>query len=176
MFLFLSQCLLSAFGQGDTSKYLTFDFHEIQVFTGLTINGTHSLILDNYGLTMRNVNFSDVAVEVVNFRELKAHDLRDFRKNYTELLKYLNEFNYKGYSVLTEKKEVRVLDGDTLLQEHLIPSNDLGTRILFIDNDFESYFIRYYLCEEQLDELIKRINKLIPVKSRKKYSIRLRCK
>jgi len=157
---------------------LTFDFHEIQVFTGLTKCGTHILKLDNNGLMLRKINFidtSNVSTELVNFKELEGQNLKDFRKNYISFLKYLDEFDYKTYEPMTEKTKIVVFEGDTLTKEHLISSSDLGTRILFIDNKFESYFIRYYFCEEQLDKLIEMINKLIPKKLRQEYSIRKRC-
>lgn len=167
-----------SFGQTDSTKPLTFKFHEIQIFTGLTNSGTHIIKLDNSSLILKKMNYFDssgVKIKVVNFRELEGRNLKSFRKAFTALLKYLDEFNYKTYKALTEKKELTVTNKDTVIREKIISSHDLGTRILFIDNEFNSYFIRYYFCEEELDELVKRINKLIPENLRQEYSIQKRC-
>src|SRR5690554_4334533 len=163
--LLLLLCNLTSYGQKDSAKPLDFDIHEIQIFTGLTSSGTHILKLDKNSLMVKMTELSDpweLTTKLINFRELKDSDLKDFRKNFSELLKYLNEFNYKTYNPLTEKNEIVVIDGDTLTREFLISSHDLGTRILIIDENFESHFIRYYFCEEELDELVDKVNNLIP--------------
>ncbi|MEX0965800.1 MAG: hypothetical protein WD077_01070 [Bacteroidia bacterium] len=176
--IFLTFCCLLPFGQKCSAQSLTVNFHEIQVFTGPTKNGTHILKMDINGLTLRKTDLSgnsNHTSKLVNFRELEGSDLKDYRKNFSDLLEFLNEFNYKSFEPLNKESEIQIIEDDTLTKERLISSHDLGTRILIIDNNFESYFIRYYLCEEQLDTLIKKINKVIPKKLRPDYEFRKRC-
>lgn len=176
--LFLTLCYLSTFGQKENAKPLTFGFYEIHVFTGLTKNGTHILKMNDNGLIVRKVNihrYSNDKTEIINYLDIEEKELKDFRRNYKALLKFLNKFNYKTYQPLKENKEIQIINGDTLTKEQIIPTSDLGTRILFIDNDYESNLIRYSYCDEQLDELIEKINKVIPKKFRSEYEFRKRC-
>ena len=169
---------LITFGQKENTKQLSFNFYEIHVFTGLTKNGTHILKLKENGLIMRKFSFygfSNEKNKIINFKELSGNDLKEIKINYKALLKFLKNFNYKTYQPMKEKKESMIINGDTLVKEHIISPHDLGTRILFIDNNYESFFIRYYFCDDQLDEFIEKINKMIPKKFREDYEFQKRC-
>lgn len=154
-----------------------FNFYEIKVFSGLTINGTHSLTLDVNGLVLKKNELyeNEGKYEIVNFKELNGKELKTYRKNFKEFLNYMSSFDYKDYQPLKSKHDTIITDGDTTIREHIISSHDLGTRILVIDKDYKSYFFRYLFCEEALEKLIVLINNLIPERVRAEYKFQERC-
>lgn len=179
LILFLTLSYITTVGQSGKTESLNFNFYEIHVFSGLTKNGSHSIKLDNNGLLLTKVSGPEglnVTTELVNFRELNGEDKEEFRKSIAELLEYIEEFNYRNYKATIEKVEIRIQGGDTVTKEFINPSSDLGTRILIIDNNFKSYLIRYYYCEEAPDILVEKVNRLIPRKIRADYEMRKRCK
>ncbi len=182
-FLLATAILLAKPTFGQNNKPLTFDLYEIQVFSGLTINGDHVLKMDNNGMLLKKDNFEsmkDSKSEYVNFHKLVFEysnlELKKFRKNYNKLLTFLNDFDFKNYEAKTEKVDTIYKDNKVFYQEKLLSNHDLGTRILIIDKDLKAYYINYLFCDGKLENLIDLINNLIPEKLKNEFSFNGRCK
>ncbi|MCB0803556.1 MAG: hypothetical protein KDB74_10690 [Flavobacteriales bacterium] len=172
----------SLFGQKTDKEPLTFDLYEIQIFTGLTINGDHILKLDKDGMLLKRNDFNsmkDSQADVVNFHYLASQlddsELKDFRKNYNSFLQFIEEFDFKNYIAIKEVIDTVIVDGKTQIREKLISTHDLGTRILITDKDMKTYFIQYQFCDKTLDKLLDSINQLIPAELREKYKFKKKC-
>jgi hypothetical protein len=170
------------FGQNSDNEPLTFDLYEIQIFTGLTINGDHILKIDKDGMLLKRNDFNsmkDSEADVVNFHylvsQLNDSELKDFRKSYNSFLQFIEEFDFRNYLAIKEVIDTVIVNGKNQIREKLISTHDLGTRILIIDKDMKTYFIHYQFCDKTLDKLLDRINQLIPAELREKYKFKKKC-
>lgn len=177
--LFALTYSISTYAQKDNQKPLTFEQYEIQVFTGSTLNGTHSVKINMNGMTLHRIDYNDRnndTSELVNFYNLQGKDLKEYRKSFTDFLKFMNEFDFENHE-LDESKVI--LDtsatGKVITRKTIRPSHYLGTRVLIIDSDYNSYYFRYYHCDKKLEKLIKLLNNIIPYDLRQEFKINTRC-
>lgn len=166
------------FCQKSDNDPLTFDLYEIQIFTGATIYGNHILKIDRNGMLLKKTDLysmKDSEVELINFFNLKGSDLKNYRENFTKLLFFLNDFDFKNYKPLKEQVDTVIVDGNIRIRSEIAPMHGSHIRILIIDENMDSYFLSYQFCEEKLDELIDKVNNMIPKNLREKYMFRKIC-
>jgi hypothetical protein len=177
--IFLVLVVGTTSGQDASDSIQSFEYYEIQIFSGPTINGTRVIKLDNVGLTLRIspvLNNGKSSSQVLLFNELTGKELKRTWNEIYNLRRFLAEYDHRYFMKLVDTRNgYCCFESEDEKADYPVALGYPGTRILFIDQNYESYYIYYEYCNQKLDELIVLINNIIPENIREEFQISPRC-